>query len=111
MLHEGYEFLAIIGISLEILGFILMIKLFSKIPTQQDVDNFNKKNHKRIEAEHPYYAPNKIVSVRDVSGIDLGINLTVSEAFKQDWIFKTKTIPLFTVIFGLVLQGIQLFIN
>ena len=112
MLHEGYEFVGVIGIGLEIIGFILMIRLFNKAPTEQNVDNFNRKNQKKIEAKHPYYLPNKSVFLREISGdVYSGLNVSVSEAFLQDWFFKTKSLPLFLVIFGLALQGVQLFIN
>ncbi len=112
MLHEGFELIAVAGIGLEIIGFILMIRLFNKTPTKQNLDHFNKKNRKRIEANHPHYLPKRSMFLREIPGdIHSGINKSVSEAFFQDWFFKTKTIPLFSVVFGLFLQGLQLFLN
>lgn len=112
MLHEGNEFVSVIGIFLEILGFILMIRLFNKAPMKSDIDNFNNKNRKRIEAKFPLYLPNKNIFLREVPGsIHSGMNTACSEAFLLDWVFKTKSLPLLLVIGGLFLQIIQLFIN
>lgn len=112
MLHEGYEFVSIIGIFLEILGFILMIRLFNKEPLKADIDNFNDKHHKRIVAKFPFYLPTKNIFLREVSGDAYsGMNTSCSEAFLHHWFFKTKSLPLGLVIWGLILQIIQLFIN
>jgi len=112
VLHEGNEFVSVIGIFLEILGFVLMIRLFNKAPLKADIDNFNNKHRIKIKAKYPYYIPNKNIFLREVSGdINSGMNAACSEAFLQDWVFKTKSVPLFLVIGGLFLQILQLLIN
>jgi len=112
VLHEGNEFVSVIGIFLEILGFILMIRLFNKAPMKADVDNFNNKHRKRIEGKYPFYIPNKNVFLREVlRDVYSGMSVSCSEAFLHHWSFKTKSLPLLLVIGGLFLQIIQLFIN
>ncbi len=112
MLHEGNEFVSVIGIFLEILGFILMIRLFNKAPLKTDIDNFNNKHRIRIEAKYPFYLPSRNIFLREVFGdIHSGLNISCSEAFLHDWFFKTKSLPLLLVIGGLSLQILQLLIN
>jgi len=112
MLHEGYEFVAVFGIFLEIIGFILMIRRFKKDPLKSDVEKFNNKNKWRIDEGQPYDIPSKSIFHREVPGDpNSGWRMPVSKAFLTDWYFKTVSVPLGLVIIGLILQMIQLMIN
>jgi len=112
MLHEGYEFVAVFGIFLEIIGFILMIRLFRQNPLKSDVEKFNNKNKLRIDEGQPYYLPSHHIFHREVPGDpNSGMRIPVSKAFLTDWFFKTVSVPIGLVVIGLILQMIQLMIN
>ncbi len=102
---EHIESIGFLGIILEIVRFILMIKFFGKKPTETDWQNWQTRN-----------LTNKGFTKweeKDISYIEKAHNLRgtqdpVHRRFVRYWDFRSKYVPIGFVIFGLILQGIQM---
>lgn len=105
MVLQSFEIIAVVGIACEIFGFILMIKYYGKKPTENDWQKWKTKN--LINKGHTKMKDKDLVYI-DMAHTPKGAPEPVHRGFEIYWNYKTKYLPLGTVIFGLSLQAIQL---
>ena len=101
-MSDHYIMLGILGITLEILGFVLLLKIpFNQKPTAKEANNWSNK----YKISHPGWLTNTrkvVLDERYETSID------VPNRFYWEWTIKHQ-IPIYLVILGLVFQILQMF--
>ena len=107
----SFEVIGIVGISLEILGFIFMLMYYGKSFPKEDYEKWEKENVNEDEKESK---PKKFVlkSFRweSMGSATTWNNMPIHKKFWYKWLLKTK-MPIILVIIGLGLQASQLIVD
>jgi len=109
----------VIGLILEFVGFILMTFLWGKIPTQTEWETWREKHRSyfddwyqmmmKQEAKIVYYMIRNVRNTTDDTEVVMRYQ-KVPPKFDNMWKLKTKFFPISFVLFGLVLQLVQIFV-
>ena len=105
MVLEQFETIGLIGIIFEISGFVLMIKFYGKKPTEDDWKNWKTRN---LVNKGILTIEDKDKVTIEMANAPKGLKDDVHRGFVTYWNFISRYLPIGLVIFGLVLQGIQL---
>ncbi len=108
MVLESYEIIGFAGIALEVFGFILMIKFYGKKPTDNNWQKWKTKN--LVNKGFTRWEEKDVVDI-EMAHTPKGATEPVHRGFVTYWNIRSKYAPLWFVIFGLVLQGIQLLVD
>ncbi len=107
----SFEVMGIVGIFLEILGFIFMLMYYGKSFPKEEYGKWEKENVKEDEKE----AKHKKFVTKTFRWESMGVatvwnNMPIHKKFWYKWLLKTK-IPIILVIIGLALQASQLVLD